>query len=187
VTIQKWYSIVKIVVNDFSTSAATLIDSRADQNCIREGIIPAKYCERTKEQLCSTNGEPFIIRYKLNKGYIQNNGCCFKNVFLIAQNITHDVILGTPFLTQIYPFYVNESGVHTKILDKQISFNFLSATKQREVLLLKKSSIYKQINLLQLKQNQISYLQEGISYKRINDQLFLSCLNCISDFFPHLR
>ena len=33
-TIQKWYSIVKIVVNDFSTNAIALIDSRADQNYI---------------------------------------------------------------------------------------------------------------------------------------------------------
>jgi len=66
---------------------------------------------------------------------------------LIVQNITHDVILGTPFLTQIYPFSINESGVHNKIPNKQTSFNFLSATKQREVSLLQNSSIYGQINL----------------------------------------
>jgi len=69
------------------------------------------------------------IRYKLNEGYIQNNGYYFKNIFRIVQNITHDIIFGTPFLTPIYPFYVNESGVHTKILNKQISFNFLSVGK----------------------------------------------------------
>ena len=102
------------------------------------------------------------IRYTLNKGYIQNNGYCFENIFLIAENITHDIILRTLFLTQVYPFYVNEFGVHTKILDKQISFNFLSAAKQRKVLLLQNSSIYKQFSLLQLKQNQISYLKDEI-------------------------
>ena len=116
VTIQKWYSAVKIVFNDFSTSAVALIDSGADQNYIREGMIPTKYYERTKEQLCSSNGEPLNTRYKLNKGYIQNNGYCFKQIFLIVQNITHDIILGTPFLTQIYPFQVNESGARAKIL-----------------------------------------------------------------------
>ena len=67
---------VKIVVNDFSTNAIALIDSGVDQNYIREGIIPNKYCERTKEQLCSANGEPLNIMYKLNKGYIQNNAYC---------------------------------------------------------------------------------------------------------------
>ena len=86
-TIQEWYSIVKIVVNDFCTNAVALIDSGADQNCISEGIIPTKYCERTKEQLRSANGKTLNIRYKLNKGYIQNNGYCFKNIFLIVQNI----------------------------------------------------------------------------------------------------
>ena len=71
-----------------------LIDSGADQSCIRKGIIPTKYYERAEENLCSANGEPLNIRYKLNKGYIQNNGYCFKNIFLIVQNITHDIILG---------------------------------------------------------------------------------------------
>jgi len=43
------------------------------------------------------------------------------------------LILGTPFLTQIYPFYVNETGVHTKIMGKPISFKFLSTAEQKEV------------------------------------------------------
>jgi len=156
---------VTIVVNDFFTNAIALIDSGAYQNYIREGIIPTKYCQRTKEQLWSANGEPLNIRYKLNKGYMQSNGFWFINIFLIVQNIAHDIILGTLFLTQIYPFYVNESSVHNKILDKQISFNFPFAAKQHEVSLLQNSSIYKQINLFQLKQNQISYLKEEIAYK----------------------
>ena len=127
---------ITLVVNDFSTNVVALIDSGANQNCIREGITPTEYCQRTKEQLYSANGEPLYIKYKLNKGYVLNDRYCFKNIFLIVWNITHDIILGIPFLTQIYPFYVNESGVHTKILDKQFSFNFLSVAKQHEVLFL---------------------------------------------------
>ena len=104
-------------------------------------------------------------RYKLNKGYIQNNGYYFKSIFLIVQNITLEIILGTPFLTQIYTFQVNESGVHTKILGNHISFNFLSAAKQHKVSLLQNCSIYKEVNLLQLQQNQISYLNNAL-YRR---------------------
>jgi len=63
----KWYSIVKLVVNDFSINTVALIDSGADQNCIKGGIIPTKYCERTKEHLANANSEPLSIRYKLNK------------------------------------------------------------------------------------------------------------------------
>jgi len=102
VTFQKCYSVVKIVLHNFSINAIAAIDSGADQNCIREGIIPTKCCERMKEQLCSANEEPLNIKCKLNKGHIQNNDYCFENIFLIVENITHDLIFGTPFLMQVY-------------------------------------------------------------------------------------
>ena len=171
ITFQKWYSIVTLVVEDISVNAIALIDSGANLNCIKGGVIPTKYCERTIEGLSSANGEPLIIRYKLNKGYTKNDGYCFKNAFLIVDNITNDLILGTPFLTQIYPFYVNETGVHTKIMGKAHIFYFLSAAKQKEVANLQSSSIYKQINTLQIKQNLIRSLQEEFSYLRIEEQL----------------
>jgi len=101
------------VVNDFSANAIALIDSGADQNCIREGIIPTKCCERMKEQLCSANEEPLNIKCKLNKGHIQNNDYCFENIFLVIENITHDLIL-----RKSIHFMCNEFGVYTKILGK---------------------------------------------------------------------
>ena len=127
ITFQKWYSIVTLVLEDISVNAIALIDSDADLNCIKGGVIPTKYCERTSESLASANGEPLSINYKLDKGYIKNNGYCFKNTFLIVDNITNGLFFGTQFLTQVYPFYVNETGVHTKIMGKPISFTFLSA------------------------------------------------------------
>jgi len=84
VTFQEWYSIVTLVVNDFSINAIALIDSGADQNCVKGGIVPTKFCSRIREQLVSANGEPLTIRYKLNKGYIRNNNYYFKNIFLIV-------------------------------------------------------------------------------------------------------
>jgi len=121
------------VVEDISVNAIALIDSGADLNCIKGGVIPTKYCERTNIGLSSANGTPLSISYKLDKGYIKNDGYCFKNIFLIVDNITNDLILGTPLLTQIYPLYVNETGVHTKIMGKTISFNFLTGARQKEV------------------------------------------------------
>jgi len=100
--------------------------------------------------------------------------------FLIVQNITNDVILGTLFLTQIYSFSVNESGVHIKILNKQISFNFLSATKQGEVSLLQNSSIFKQVN-------QLLTLMDESSYEKIFDQLLFGYLYFMTESFPYLR
>jgi len=83
--------------------------------------------------------------------------------------MTNDLILGTPSLTQIYPFYVNETGVHVKIMEKTISFNFLSAAKQKEISQLQSSSIYKQINTIHIKKNLINSLQEEVSYLRIEE------------------
>jgi len=85
--------------------------------------------------------------------------------------MTSDLILGTPFLTQIYPFYVNEVGSHTKIMGKTILFRFLTAAKQREIANLQSTSIYKQINSIHLKQNLVNSLQEEVSYLRIQEQL----------------
>ena len=50
-------------LNDFSINTVALIDSGADQNYSTGGIIPIKYCERTKERLASANGEPLSIKY----------------------------------------------------------------------------------------------------------------------------
>jgi len=171
ITFQKWFSIVTLAVEDFSTNTVALIDSGADVNCIKRGITPTKYCEKTNEGLSSANGTPLTISYKLNKGYIKNDNYCFKNTFLIVDNIISDLILGTPFLTQIYPFYINESGLHTKIMGKTISFNFLTAAKQKEIAHLQSSSIFKQINTIQIKQKLIASLQEEVSYLRIEEQL----------------
>jgi len=71
ITFQKWYSIITLVVEDITVNAIALIDSGANLNCIKGGIIPTKYCDRTNESLASANGEPLSISYKLNKGYIK--------------------------------------------------------------------------------------------------------------------
>jgi len=71
ITFQKWYSVVNLTVEDFSVNTIALIDSGADLNCIKRGVVPTKYCERTNEGLSSANGTPLTISYKLDKGYIK--------------------------------------------------------------------------------------------------------------------
>jgi len=56
ITFQKRYSIIALVVEDFSISAIALIDSGTNLNCIKGGVIPTKYCERTNEGLSSASG-----------------------------------------------------------------------------------------------------------------------------------
>jgi len=52
-----------------------------------------------------------------------------------------------------------------------ITFQFLTSAHQKKVMELQSSSIFKQINCLQLKQNQISHLQEQISHKKKEEHL----------------
>ena len=171
ITFQNWFSQVTLIVEDFSKDLVALIDSGADTNCIKQGIVPTKYCEKSNENLARADGTALIINYKLNKGYIKANSYCFKNTFLIVDTITNNLILGTPFLTQLYPFYVNNKGLHTKIMGKTISFKFLSTIKQREIINLHSSSDYKQTDTIHLKQNLINSLKDELSYLRTEEQL----------------
>jgi hypothetical protein len=54
--IRKWYSKVKIKIQDFELSVVVLINTGADLNCIQEGLVPTKYYSKSKETLRSTNG-----------------------------------------------------------------------------------------------------------------------------------
>ena len=55
-------------------------------------------------------------------------------------------------------------------MGKPIS-NFLSAARQKEAVSLQSSSIFKQINTLQIKQSLIRNFQEEVSHLRIEEQL----------------
>ena len=49
---QKWYTEITLVVHkEFSLIVVTLVDSGADMNCIKEGLIPSKYYESTTDRL----------------------------------------------------------------------------------------------------------------------------------------
>ena len=84
-------------------------------------------------------------------------------IYTFANCRTHFNLCESKGFTEITHFYVNETGVHTRIMGKPTSFNFLSVAKQKEVANLLSSSIYKQINTLQIKQNLIRSLQEEVS------------------------
>ena len=63
--------------------------------------------------------------------------------------MSQEVILGTPFLTQIYPFKVDQIGVHTEIMETIISFKFANSIYKNDLSLLQNASITKQINTIE--------------------------------------
>ncbi|GAB2265362.1 hypothetical protein Dimus_037813 [Dionaea muscipula] len=173
ITYQKWLVLINLKVQSFRLQTIALVDSGADQNCIREGVVPLKYYELTKERLHSAQGSSLSVKYKLSNAHICNKEYCFRTSFILVKGLSQMIILGTPFLTTIYPFTVDNTGIHTVIFNNSISFPFLTVPTKRQINLLKELTISKQINIIESKQQQKVYLQELISLKRIEEQLQL--------------
>ncbi|KAK9665587.1 hypothetical protein RND81_14G121500 [Saponaria officinalis] len=85
INFQKWYAIVTFKVRDFQKNLLALIDSGADQNYIRYGLVPHKYYETTKTQLYSANNQPLNVKFKHSKATIVNDGYCFHNTFIVTK------------------------------------------------------------------------------------------------------
>ena len=119
------------------------------------------------------------IKYKLSNAYICNQGYCFKNSFILVRDISQKVILGTPFITQIYLFKVDQIGVHTEIMKTIISFKFVNSIYQNDLFLIQNASITKQINVIECNNPKYWYKLERLDIiKRINnDQKELQEIN----------
>ena len=63
-------SLTIVVKNEFAIDIAALIDSGAALNCLQEGLVPIKFCEKTKETLFGANGKRLAIEYKLSNTHI---------------------------------------------------------------------------------------------------------------------
>ena len=82
-----------------------LIDLGADMNCIQERLIPLKYYERSSERLTQ------IFNYKLPNVHICNDGICFETV----KDLSSKVVLRSPFMVLIYPFFGIVEGIETNL------------------------------------------------------------------------
>ena len=59
---QKWFAKIKVkIFPNFLINVVALLDTESDLNYIREGIIPRKYFEKTKEKLSYANGSDLKI------------------------------------------------------------------------------------------------------------------------------
>ena len=52
---------------------------------------------------------------------------------MLVQNMTEPLILGTPFITLLYPFQVNDEGVKITILGNTIFFSFIYPLTKKEI------------------------------------------------------
>ncbi|EOY21358.1 Uncharacterized protein TCM_012883 [Theobroma cacao] len=82
VSTQRYLIKIKLLINEeFQLETIALVDTSADQNCIRERIIPTKYYDKTIEGLKTANDEKLKITYKISNAEICNQGIKFKTPF----------------------------------------------------------------------------------------------------------
>ena len=179
VTSHKWHTNITLVIKDKTFNMVALIDSGADINCIYEGIIPIQYYKKTTEQVTSANGTNMNIKYKLTNAKICKDKICYKTPFILMKNLNTTMILGTPFLTLLYPFKVTEKGLESEVLGKVICFEFIKPPRTRELNLLKDSVI----SPIENKKKQINMLNKEIRFKRIEEQLQSSQLQKTIKYF----
>ena len=113
------------------------------------------YFVKTSQRLSTANNVPLKVQYKIQKRHKCKNGICIKTSFLLVRNISHQIVLGTPFLIQLFPFQIDSKGLHTKHKNQQILFEFVKSIEIKEI-----NQLQNKINLLQSKQQQVKFLQK---------------------------
>lgn len=86
--------------------------------------------EKTTQNLVNANKKKMKINYKVSNVHICNQNICYQTSFIFVNSLQQQIILGTPFLTQHYPFRVSDEGILTKFNNQEIKFTFLSAIKK---------------------------------------------------------
>ncbi|KAL6332367.1 hypothetical protein AAG906_004937 [Vitis piasezkii] len=77
--------------------------------------------------------EELIIKYKLSNAHICNQGICIKQTFILVKDLKEKAFLGVPFLSFIFPMWVDDQGIRTKLLDKEILFEFANPPRERSI------------------------------------------------------
>ncbi|KAL4189201.1 hypothetical protein AMTRI_Chr08g164330 [Amborella trichopoda] len=163
---KKWYTLIRIVEREeYSFQSLALIDSGADLNCINEGLVPTKYFDKATQILNTADGSKLKINYKLSNAVVCNNGDCFQTPYIMVKGLSQAVILGTPFLTLLYPLKIDNTGIQTEINGHQVKFNFIDKPKIKKIHNVKQS--------IENKKNFLWQLKVEIKYKIIDDNLAL--------------
>lgn len=115
---QKCYSLITLKIQDFEITLKALIDARTNQDCKQQDLIPIKYFEKTTKTFRSANSQRLNIKYKLPNVRVCNQEFCFVNSFLLIKSLNQELVLGTPFLTQLYPIKIWEKCLICEISRK---------------------------------------------------------------------
>ena len=165
VIFQMWeVSLTIVVKNKFVFYIVVLIDLGAALNCLQEGLVPIRFYEKTKQTLFGANGKKLAIKYKLSNAHVCNQGICIKQTFILVKDLKKKALLGVPFLSSIYPTWVDDQGIKTKLLNKEILFEFANPLDERNINTLRDQ-------VIQAKENHVNLLKQEINLVRIEEQM----------------
>ena len=125
---QKQYIKINLLINNefYIQDLIAIVDSSVDLNCIKEGIIPLKYCKYTTQTLSAANNKALSAPYKVTDVNICKDKVCIPLHFLIVKEISQ-VILGTPFLGRLMPIkQIDEKGTVTCYKGQTVTFEFIT-------------------------------------------------------------
>ena len=101
-----WEVSLTILVKDqFVVDIIALVDSGAAENCLQEGLVPISLCEETNQS--HANGKRLAIKYKLTDAHIRNHDVCIKQTFILVKDLKEKALLRIPFLSTIYPMWID--------------------------------------------------------------------------------
>ena len=165
VTSQKWWTKVTLIINNTEIKEFTaLVDSGADLNCVKEGLIPTKYFIKTSHSVGTVSGEKMRINYKLQNAKICKNGVCIPTNFILVKNMTNQMILGNPFLDKIFPLKrIDKEGIIGTFNGKNITFEFITQPVTKMLSELRDQII--------TKNKQIGFLKDEINMITIEEKL----------------
>ncbi|KAA0058433.1 Enzymatic polyprotein [Cucumis melo var. makuwa] len=124
----------------------------------------------SKVQNKKSSGNPLNIQFKLSKVHVCKGEVCLINTFILVKNLNEGIIIGTPFLTQLYPFHVTDKGITSRKFDKEITFEFTHPVTPKYISNIEEE-IHQFINHIAIKEKQIEFLQDEVIIERVVAQI----------------
>jgi hypothetical protein len=169
--------ITLVFSDDFKLDIIILLDIGVDLNCIKEDVVPKQFLQTTSGKFSAANNSKLHIAGKTQTS-VFNKDISLKTFFVVTKDINYTIILGTSFINMITPYKAYHDYITFKINSIKLVFPFLEKSKTRNLNLIKACSIHTyHINtLIHGKQFHLHYLQNHVSFCRIDKQLQKSVL-----------
>ena len=88
----------------------------------------------------------------MSNAHICNQGICIKQTFILVRDLKENVTLRIPFLNSICSIRLDDQGLRTTLLDKEILFKFTNPLYEKNINTLRDQ-------VIKAKENQVNLLK----------------------------